>query len=109
MVRANYNDLKNGIYETTEYLEMFLRNLLLDEKNELHNRSMHISGKFSEFAKADIGMQKADIESKILHIDESIISKTKEHIMTLYEEYGTSDFFGRSDIERVTSLKSTRL
>ena len=81
---------------------MFLRNLLLDEKNELHNRSMHISGKFSEFAKADI-------ESKILHIDESIISKTKEHIMTLYEEYGTSDFFGRSDIERVTSLKSTRL
>ena len=28
--------------------------------------------------------------------------------MTLYEEYGTSDFFGRSDIERVTSLKSTR-
>lgn len=87
---------------------MFLRNLLLDEKNELHNRSMHISGKFSEFAKADIGMQKADIESKILHIDESIISKTKEHIMTLYEEYGTSDFFGRSDIERVTSLKSTR-
>lgn len=95
---------------------MFLRNLLLDEKNELHNRSMHISGKFSEFAKADIGMQKADIgtqkadiESKILHIDESIISKTKEHIMTLYEEYGTSDFFGRSDIERVTSLKSTRL
>ena len=25
-------------YGTTEYLEMFLRNLLLDEKNELHNR-----------------------------------------------------------------------
>ena len=42
LVRANYNDLKNGVYETTEYLELFLRNLLLDEKNELHNRSMHI-------------------------------------------------------------------
>lgn len=27
---------------------MFLRNLLLDEKNELHNRSMHISGRFTE-------------------------------------------------------------
>lgn len=44
LVRANYNDLKNGIYETTEYLELFLENLLLDEKHELHNRSMHISG-----------------------------------------------------------------
>ena len=46
LVRANYNDIKNGIYETTEYLEKFLRNLLLDEKHELHNREMHISGKF---------------------------------------------------------------
>ena len=32
LVRANYNDLKNGIHESTEYLELFLRNLLLDEK-----------------------------------------------------------------------------
>ena len=51
LVRANYNDLRNGVHETTEYLELFLRNLLLDEKNELHNRSMHISGMFE---KADI-------------------------------------------------------
>ena len=36
----------NGIYETTEFLEMFLRNLLLNEKHELHNREMHVSGKF---------------------------------------------------------------
>ena len=27
-------------------LEKFLRNLLLDEKHELHNREMHISGMF---------------------------------------------------------------
>lgn len=42
LVRANYNDLKNGVHETTEYLERFLRNLLLDENHPLHNRSMHI-------------------------------------------------------------------
>ena len=48
LVRANYNDLKNGIHETTEYVELFLRNLLLDEKNELHNRSMHVSGIFKD-------------------------------------------------------------
>lgn len=44
LVRANYNDLKNGIYETTEFLEMFLRNLLLNEHHPLHNRTLHISG-----------------------------------------------------------------
>lgn len=44
LVRANYNNIKNGIYETTEYLEKFLRNLLRGEKNELHNREMHVSG-----------------------------------------------------------------
>ncbi len=42
LVRANYSDLKNGIFETTEYLELFLRNLLLDEENELQNRKLHI-------------------------------------------------------------------
>ena len=42
LVRANYNDLKNGIYETTEYLELFLRNLLLNENHPLHNRALHI-------------------------------------------------------------------
>ena len=44
LVRANYNDLKNGIYETTEFLELFLRNLLLNERHPLHNRTLHISG-----------------------------------------------------------------
>lgn len=32
--------------ETTEFLEKFLRNLLLGEKHELHNREMHIRGEF---------------------------------------------------------------
>lgn len=46
LVRANYNDLKNGIYETTEYLELFLRNLLLKENHPLHNRALHICRTF---------------------------------------------------------------
>ena len=44
LVRANYTNLQKGVYETTEYLELFLKNLLLNEKNELHNRNLHISG-----------------------------------------------------------------
>lgn len=45
LARANYNDIKNGIYATTEYLEKFLRNLLLGENNVLRNRDMHIKKK----------------------------------------------------------------
>ena len=60
-MRANYNDLKNGIHETTEYLELFLRNLLLDEKNELHNRAMHISGAFDINKKGDIQSAKSEV------------------------------------------------
>ena len=46
LVRANYTNIKEGLYETTEFLEKFLRNLLLGEKHELHNREMHIRGEF---------------------------------------------------------------
>lgn len=64
LVRANYNDLKNGIHETTEFLELFLRNLLLNERHPLHNRTMHISGAFKEAEKPDIGAEKPDIGDK---------------------------------------------
>lgn len=43
LVRANYNNIQKGVHETTEFLELFLRNLLLGEENELKNRNMHIS------------------------------------------------------------------
>ena len=46
-----HNNLQKNVHETTEFLEMFLRNLLLGEKHELHNRTMHISGSFHEDAK----------------------------------------------------------
>ena len=42
LVRANYRDVKNGIYEDMSFLETFLRNLLMGENNELKNRYMHI-------------------------------------------------------------------
>lgn len=42
LVRANYNNYTKGIFATTEYLELFLRNLLLEEKNELKNRLLHV-------------------------------------------------------------------
>ena len=45
LVRANYNNRAKGVFETTKYLELFLRNLLLGEDNILSNREMHINYK----------------------------------------------------------------
>lgn len=119
LVRANYNDLKNGIHETTEYLEVFLRNLLLDERNELHNRAMHISGLFNEKVdieseKANVGNTKVDIEhvkvdirNKMMNFSDSISEKTINHAINIFEKCGTKKYFGRTIIEEITGLKAS--
>lgn len=117
LVRANYNDLKNGVHETTEFLELFLRNLLLDERHELHNRFMHISGIFAEYQKADIGEEKADIGRKKADIERSeeyknrilpFSAKTIMHVQKMQEAFGRDVVFGRADVQSVTGLKHTR-
>ncbi len=117
LVRANYNDLKNGVHETTEFLELFLQNLLLDEQHELHNRSMHISGMFANDQKADIGAKKADIGAKKADIgflkeyENVLLSfsvKTIAHVQKMYEAFGKDIVFGRADVQAVTGLKHTR-
>lgn len=85
LVRANYNDLKNGVHEITEYLELFLRNLLLGENNELHNSSMHISGMFEE---TDFECGKADIRNKLLAFSDMISEKTINHALEMFSKCG---------------------
>ena len=92
LVRANYTNLQKGIHETTEYLEAFLRNLLLNEKNELHNRNLHISGLLNE-EKVDIGDSKVDIQDKKVDIGSVLFGKgsnfsvkTTVHIHRLFEK-----------------------
>lgn len=58
--------------------------------------------------KADIGEEKADIAIKIANIDEAINSKTRSNILALYQHCGKETFFGRTVVESVTGLKSTR-
>ncbi len=42
LVRANFNDYKNKVYSTSEYLMQFFGNLLLGENNELKNRYLRV-------------------------------------------------------------------
>ena len=113
LVRANYTNLQKGIHETTEYLEAFLRNLLLNEKNELHNRNLHISGLLNE-EKVDIGDARVDIENKKVDI-ENVLSekgrdfsvKTMVHIHRLFEKFGFDEIFGRSAVMELLELKGS--
>lgn len=43
LVRANYNNYPKGIQATDEFLILFFRNLILDEKNELRNRNLLVA------------------------------------------------------------------
>ena len=120
LVRANYTNLQKGFHETTEYLEVFLRNLLLNEKNELHNRNLHISGLLDE-EKVDIGDTKVDIENEKVDIQdkkvdiESVLSekgsdfpvKTRIHIHRLFEKFGFDEVFGRSAVMELLELKGS--
>ena len=54
LVRANYNDLKNGVHATTKFLEMFFDNLLMGTKHELKNRYMHVDYVEVQSANSDI-------------------------------------------------------
>lgn len=125
MVRANYNDLKHGIVETTEYLELFLRNLLLNEKNQLHNRSMHISGLFNVDEKQDFYLKKQDIDVEkqdIVQIKQdigmwkqdnvmdnlsSLSNKSRKNIETLLNELGYHTVFGRNEVMDIVGISAS--
>ncbi len=115
LVRANYNDLKNGIRETTAYLEMFLRNLLLGEKHELRNRDLHIGetvGKQDiEAENQDIETEKQDIEARFPY-DEAMKRmnanvNTTAHVLKMYKTFGLNTVFGRGDVCELTGITAS--
>ncbi len=113
LVRANYTNLQKGIHETTEYLEVFLRNLLLNEKNELHNRNLHIS-RLSNDKKVDIEETKVDIETEKVDIGnvltekgQDFTAKTTAHIHRLFDKFGYEKIFGRSAVMELLELKAS--
>lgn len=101
MVRANYNNLKKGIHETTEFLELFLRNLLLGEDNPLQNRTLHVSGKI---VKQDLEDAKQDSETVKQDFDRltgaGISVRTTNNVLRLLKQFGFEKPFGRMDIAK---------
>lgn len=83
LVRANYQNYEKGIDETTHFLELFLRNVLLGENNELRKRYEHIDWK-------RLSIQK--------HTDEPINEPINEPIKRVFEYIRTHEGCKRQQI-----------
>lgn len=92
-------------YDFSEEKKFSYKNLTMDEKNELHNRSMHnISGVFEK--EVDIEDVKVDIRNKLLSFSNRISEKTVNHALEIFSKCGEDVCFGRTMIEDITGLKS---
>lgn len=129
MVRANYSDLTNGIHETTEYLVLFLRNLLLGEHHDLKNRYLHVCWDESreqieirkqdiESEKQDIGGEKQDIQEdaycteerfpyELILEENNIKGKTGKNMLNLYRAFQLEHIFSRQDVMDVLKITSS--
>ena len=80
---------------------------------------MHISGRFAEVdiervkvdiesGEVDIKSTKVDIRNKLLSFSDTISEKTINHTFELFSICGKEEYFGRTIVEDITGLKSTR-
>lgn len=60
----------------------------MNEKSELHNRDLHISGLWTD--------KKVDIERILSEKGQDFSAKTTMHIHKLFEQFGFDEVFGRS-------------
>ena len=72
--------------ETTIYLEKFLRNLLLGEKNELKNRYLHVSGMFDENVGVNVGVSEKNVGVKLNKTQTKIIELIRSNQYCTIEE-----------------------
>lgn len=85
----------------------------MNEKNELHNRNLHISGLWNdekvdiETVKVDIESGKVDIERILAEKGHDFSAKTTIHIHRLFERFGFDGIFGRSAVMELLELKSS--
>ena len=70
--RAGDGNFSKGISATTAFLELFFRNLLFGEKNELHNRALHVAALQSALLKFLKDHPEATQNEIAIHIGKSL-------------------------------------
>ena len=98
LVRANYADIQNGIYEDRSFLEKFFRNLILGENNELKNRYLIIGADVSTTEKIGDNAKIGDKKS-------AINARTKQAILDYMKD---KDYVKARDVAEAIYLKPSR-
>ena len=98
LVRANYADIQKGIYEDKSYLEMFFRNLILGENNEMKNRYLLIGADLSTTEKIGDNEKIGDKKS-------AINLRTKQEIIDFMKG---KEFVKARDVAEAINLKPSR-
>jgi len=55
LVRANYTNIPKGVFETTKYLEMVLKNLIQNKENVLENRELRVEEELVSYSARSVG------------------------------------------------------
>ena len=105
--------------KSNQIWKCFLEICVFNEKSELHNRSLHISGLWDdkkvdnkskkaniEAGKVDIEIPKVDITHTVAGNAIDFSARTLNHIDILFEKFGYDKIFGRSAIMDILELKS---
>lgn len=96
LVRNNYRNYSKGVSATTAYLEMFFRNLLFGEQNQLSNRVMHIAYSQSLISKSH------DDTLDCTLAEMSILKFLKDHPGAKQEEIAAHIGKSVSTVKRIT-------
>lgn len=87
LVRANYQNVKNGISYTKEYLNLFFENLLFDGKNKLDSKNLIIPVRVNErnvmINEKNVMINKEDV---MIKIDNKVLSLIMERKAGTIEE-----------------------
>ena len=96
LVRANYNDLKNGITATAEPLERFLRYLILNEKADLRNRTLHIKADTLKVQNGPLN----HLAGKVSLVEMAVLQLIADNASIKIEDIATNTKKSRSTIKR---------
>lgn len=110
LVRANYNNIQQGIFSTTEYLERFFRNLLLGENNDLRNRQLLIGTQSSDdFQSAKKEVLKSQIGTLDCTLEEiAVVQYLKENPAATQKEIAAHIGKSERTVKRMTVDLSSR-
>ena len=78
------------------------------ERHPLHNRTLHVSGRFKTAEKPYIGIPKPDIGAEKPDIEKLFQPKTADHIQKLREAFPDQAVFGRADVMEAVGLQPSR-